>query len=354
MSTPSPAEKLNREITSLQTRLGQLQTSARLANTLDHLENVETTTKGLAARINSLRTQGYAFEKDLETRADALLKQWGSLYPTVKAQTNAQAANLQTSLRPLEAQMTQLGGLKNNLNAAAPVVASLGTNLKTLEDKVAAAERTVRGMYDKYNSDLNALTYQLGQVEWMMKQLGEASFQLLPSESGIMAVKAVWCKEVKERDDDPQGVLYLTDQRLLFEQKQEVATKKVLFIATEKQKVQDLKWELPVALLTDIKTSKQGMMKNEDHLDLFFGPGAAHQMVHVHIWQPVETWQSLLNKAKAREFDQTRAIQIDPSIAEKTKTIPAQCPSCGGHLPQTVLRGQDSLKCEFCGLVIRL
>ena len=47
--------------------------------------------------------------------------------------------------------------------------------------------------------------------------------------------------------DGVGGVLFLTDQRLLFEQKEEVVTKKVLFIATEKQKVQALAWEIPVA-----------------------------------------------------------------------------------------------------------
>ena len=41
-----------------------------------------------------------------------------------------------------------------------------------------------------------------------------------------MGVKAVWTKDGKEDKSDPEGTLYLTDQRLLFEQKEEVATKK--------------------------------------------------------------------------------------------------------------------------------
>ena len=46
-----------------------------------------------------------------------------------------------------------------------------------------------------------------------------------------MAVRATW---QKGGEDNPQGILYLTDQRLLFEQKQEIGAKKVLFITTEK------------------------------------------------------------------------------------------------------------------------
>jgi DNA-directed RNA polymerase subunit RPC12/RpoP len=169
-----------------------------------------------------------------------------------------------------------------------------------------------------------------------------------------MAVKAVWCPDVKERDDDPEGVLYLTDQRLLFEQKEEVATKKILFIATEKQKVQDLKWETPVALIEEIKPSKQGLLKNEDHLDIRFGEGASLESVHIHIWQECNEWVQLLNRAKTKDFDKTRAIAIDQAEVDKVKSAPSQCPSCGANITQVVLRGTESIKCEYCGYVIRL
>ena len=169
-----------------------------------------------------------------------------------------------------------------------------------------------------------------------------------------MAVKAVWCKDVKERNDDPEGVLYLTDQRLIFEQKEEVATKKILFITTEKKKVQELKWEIPVVLTDEVKPSKQGMLKNEDHLDIRFGEGATLESAHLHIWQEGTEWLQLLNKAKTKDFDKGRAVAIDQAEVEKVKAVPAQCPSCGANMGQVILRGQDSVKCEYCGFVIRL
>jgi len=47
-------------------------------------------------------------------------------------------------------------------------------------------------------------------------------------------------------------------------------------------------------------------------------------------------------------------VGIDQAEVEKVKSLPSQCPSCGGNLDQVVLRGQDSVKCEYCGYVIRL
>jgi hypothetical protein len=39
---------------------------------------------------------------------------------------------------------------------------------------------------------------------------------------------------------------------------------------------------------------------------------------------------------------------------DKVKAAPSQCPSCGGNINQVVLRGMDSLTCDYCGYVIRL
>ncbi len=109
-----------------------------------------------------------------------------------------------------------------------------------------------------------------------------------------------------------------------------------------------------MAVLDMVTTSKQGLMKNEDHIEIRFASGAPLEMAHLHIWQDCETWQALLNRAKAREFDKDRAVAIDQAALDKVKAAPSQCPSCGGNISQVVLRGQDSIKCEFCGFVIRL
>jgi DNA-directed RNA polymerase subunit RPC12/RpoP len=223
-----------------------------------------------------------------------------------------------------------------------------------LEDKAQSAENTVNGMYNSFSSQVSSLTGRLDEIDYLLTQLSEAKFSLLPTEGGIMAVKAIWCKNVKEQDDDPEGVLYLTDQRLIFEQKEEVATKKFLFITTETKKVQELKWEIPVKLVAEVKPSKEGLFKNEDHLDLRFAPGAAIESAHLHIWQEGNDWLQLINRAKTKDFDKGRAVAIDQAEVDKVKAAPSQCPSCGANIEQVVLRGQDNIKCEYCGFVIRL
>jgi hypothetical protein len=61
-----------------------------------------------------------------------------------------------------------------------------------------------------------------------------------------------------------------------------------------------------------------------------------------------------INRARSKFYDGDRAVAIDQGAVDKVKAAPAQCPSCGGNINQPVLRGQDSLTCEYCGFVIRL
>jgi hypothetical protein len=353
MTVPSPAEQFVNDLHSLQVKIGSLQQSARLSQSSDAIEDLQASVNGMTQRIASIRQRGYVFEKELEAQAGDFVVRWAQIYPSLVAQINQQSAALQAALRPIESQLAQLAGHQPDA-AARSILESLKASVNTFEEKANAAQNQIYGLYNSFNGQVSTVTSHLSEVEWMLTQIAEAKFTLLPTEGAIAAIKTVWCKDGKEDKDDPEGVLYLTDQRLLFEQKEEVVTKKILFIATEKQKVQELRWEVPVALLEEIKPSKQGMLKNEDHLDLRFGSGAALQTIHVHIWQDANAWLQLLNRAKTKDFDKTRAVAIDQAEVEKIRSVPARCPSCGGGLSQVVLRGQSEVKCQYCGFVIRL
>lgn len=354
MTTPSPAEQLASDISALQTRVGWMQDNVRLKNVQNAIEDLQTTLNNMPQRLVKLRAAGYVFEKYLEGQAAAFPQQWKGIHLPLLTQVNQQTASLQSSMRTIETKMTQLNGSRANISAARSLMSAIENEISMLEDKVRSAETTLNGMFDSFSSEVNSLDSHLNSIDYMLTQLAEAKFTLLPTEAGLHAVKAVWAKDVKERKEDPDGILFLTDQRLIFEQKEEIATKKFLFITTETQKVQELKWEIPVALVDQVTTSKQGLLKNEDHLDIRFKEGAPIETVHLHIWEECSEWLKLINRAKIRDFDKDRTVPIDQAVADKVKAIPSKCPSCGAILDQVVLRGQDSVKCEYCGFVIRI
>jgi outer membrane murein-binding lipoprotein Lpp len=354
MADKSLAEEVQSEIQSLQSTLGDLQSSVRLTDIRDRVEDLGSTVSGLDRRIESLREGGYAFEKELESQAKDLAREWNKIAPGLEREIEREANALDEALRPLESQLGLLAGDRGMPKSLSSRVKRLQSQVETLEDRVEAAEANVRGSYDQFSSSVDQLKSHLYQLEWMMTEISEASFDLLATESGLMAVKAVWAKEGKQTKADPEGVLYLTDQRLIFEQKEKVATKKVLFVATEKKLVQETLWRIPVVLVEEVKPRKEGFLNKDDYIELTFSKGAPYAKLHLHIWQRGDEWQALIQRAKAREFDNNRAIPIDEEVAERVKNAPTKCPSCNGAITQPILRGMESIHCEYCGDVIRL
>jgi len=354
MAEQSLAEQVQSEIKSLQSTLGDLQSSVRLTDIRDRVEDLGSTVSGLDRRIESLREGGYAFEKEMEGQAKDLVREWNKIAPGLEREIESEANILENALRPLESQLGLLAGERGMPSTLSSRVKRMQSQVKTLEGRVESAEENIRGRYDQYSSGVDQLKSHLYKLEWMMTEISEASFEMLATESGIMAVKAVWAKEGKQTKSDPEGVLYLTDQRIIFEQKEKVATKKVLFVTTKKKLVQETLWEIPVVLVEEVKPHKEGFLNKDDYLELTLASGAPFDILHLHIWQRGDEWQALIQRSKAREFDDNRAIPIDVKVAERVNNAPSKCPSCNGAITQPILRGMESINCEYCGDVIRL
>ncbi len=354
MSNQSLAEKVRSSIRNLSSDARELRRKVKLSDIRDEIEDLQNDVEGMPQRIKSLRERGYVFEANLENQAESFIERWEGIAPALQEQLSREARTLERIFRPLDKKITELAGQSGAPAALLPRANRLKSEVKSMKNRVKASEKSLRGGYDSFQDDVQKITEHLSEVEWMLNEFSEAKFDLLATEGAIMAVKAVWAKDGEERKNDPEGVLYLTDQRLLFEQKEKIVTKKVLFVPTKKELVQKLLWEAPVALIEEIKARKEGFLKKDDLIEVHFGGGAPFRKVYLHIWQSGDVWQVLLRRAKAKEFDRSRAVAIDKTEARKVKNAPTECPSCGATINQVVLRGMDRITCEYCGAVIRL
>ena len=354
-NTSSSAEQISSEINSLQRRVKSLQSQVRLADLQDRVEDLETNSAALGNRVEDLRTRGYLFEKNLEHQAKEQASQWAKIRPNVQQHLRRQTRLLEQDLRPIETEMTRLAARSRNPVAAKSLLQRLEPKVDMLEGKASAASNSISGLFDQYANQVSQFSTRLDKIDWMLTQLSEATFDLLPTEGGIAAVKATWIKGRKERDEDPKGLLYLTDQRVIFEQKQEIATKKVLFVTTDKEMVQEHLFDVPVAMIAKVKAFEKGFLGKEDHLEVTFESGAPLSSAHFHIFgQDSDYWQGLIGRVKEKEFDKDRAVEIDQEQVDKVRAVPSNCPSCGAPITETVLRGMETLSCQFCGHVIRL
>ncbi len=354
-SGPNPADQLRSQLSLLNMEFENLQKAVRLAGVKDEISDLENRLTGFPARITKLRALNYVFDKTLDSRAEALLTRWKEIRPKVDAEISSQSQRLMLELPQAQSSVTMVNSLANNPANALAQLPNARARVDSLKSAAEAAERTVKGLFDAFSNEAWQFGKEIDRIERMIELLAQASFTLTPVEAALAAVKAVWAPNGKEDKDDPEGVFFLTDQRILFEQREEIATKKVLFIATEREKVQKLLWEVPLALVEKAVASKQGILKNQDFLDLQLATGAPYPRATLHLdGMDSNEWVGLINRARTGEFDQNRAVPVDAAAVEKARSAPTQCPTCGGAITKPVLRGQDSLTCDFCGVVIRL
>jgi hypothetical protein len=355
VTLPNSAEQINADYSALQSTVSSLQEKVHMSEARSALAELDAKIKSLPQTIANLRSRKYAFDAVLESKAVDLLQRWAGVKPGVDLFIQQQTVQLETAIQPIEARMSYIAGQLSNPEYASGVVREVQAQASNLESKVSGAVSTASGMYSALSNQYYELDKHIDALNYTLDQIDQACFKMMAAESIIMAIKATWTRDGKEDRDDPQGNLYLTDQRLVYEQKQEVATKKVLFITTEKKMVQQVLFEAPIALVCDVKGSKQGLFKNEDYLDLTFAAGAPVKSAQFHIFgQDFKNWIELVNRACAHDFDKDRVIAPDRAEVEKIKAAPTVCPNCGGALPKVILRGQDTITCEFCGHVIRL
>ena len=211
MANETSSAKLKSHLQDLNSSLRDMQSSARLTDLRDRVEDLGGSISGLDQRILALRNKGYDFTKG-----------WADIAPGIEREISREASSLARSLSPLESKLAELSGAGGAPALLLPKAERLKAEVENLEGRIKAVEENIRGAYDQFQSDVSKFEYHLGRLEWMVTELSEASFQLLAAESGIMAVKEVWAREGKQTKEDPEGVLYLTDQRLIFEQKEKV------------------------------------------------------------------------------------------------------------------------------------
>ena len=193
---------------------------------------------------------------------------------------------------------------------------------------------------------------QVEQIRWLLDQVDEASFQLYPAEDPVAACRAQYMETKKE---GPEGVLYLTDERLIFEQKEEIATKKILFITTDKETVQEFIFAVAIGQIEEIRASDKGFMGRKEMLELRFAPEADLSGATLRLLGAEnEKWAGLIGRVKSGEIAKERTRPEDEAVVEAVRAAPTKCPTCGATLDVAVVRGMREITCEYCGTVIRL
>ncbi len=336
-------------VAALRRKYGELQQSIAMEDVTRNLGSVATDIAGLPGDIAGLRERGYAFAGYLERKTDVLKEQWDAVQQQVRSAVNQEIARVQ-------GQFSAIGALWATLDAQwgdkgkEQVYGQIDRAISDVENAVKAARSRIEGMYGAVPGNVSQTQTQIRQIERYLQQADEATVSWKPTEAIFMVHEAEWAQTGKGKQD-PDGLLYLTDQRLIFEQKEKVGGR----FGMGGEKVQQVLFEVPVGAITEVKAEDKGLFGGKDLIHLKMGSGDyAETTFEVKSGGIDSKWYAgQLNRVITGEIEKERAIPVDAAAAEAVSSAPTACPTCGATLP-SVTRGMTELACEYCGTVVRL
>lgn len=344
-------------ISQLERRAQELQQSGLLSSVRDALEDLDTQITHLPAKLSELRTKGYMFKSYLETNAQSIRADWPTLRNQVQREIDNRVRDLAEDLRRAENAVRSLIAYKGKaLALAESALTRAESELDSVQRRVDAANSAVNGMFDRKKADVSQLVREIDRcLEWL-SWADKASFGFQPGEALVEATKGQWLQDGDK--EGPKGILFLTDRRIIFEQREKVAKKKVLFITTASEEVQEVKWEAPLGALTEAAASeaRKALVLKRELLTLKFKPPATIREVLVELsGADSDAWRALINRVLAGDIETERvAGAAQPAGQQAAVSAPSKCPSCGATLDVQVVKGMSAIKCPFCGTNIPL
>jgi hypothetical protein len=344
-------EAARQQLDTLSSHLATLQQAASLSDVYADLDETESTLAFLPGEIANLRTQGYVFANYLEHKADVLAQQWANVRQQVTAAITQHASALQTSVSEAEQ------ALQMAYSSGGAGIARAQSAIQQLESKVSAAQRAIEAMYKTIDDNVTQLMQQIERIQWVLDQAREASFPFYEGEDFVSACRA---KYFERPEESMTGILHLTTDRIIFERKEEVATKKFLFITTEKQTVHEFIFDELVGHIEQVKASQKGFLGGREALEILFAPDADIAEAQLELLNADnDEWMRLIDKVRRGEIERER---VQPEGAEPTaeapaiqvSQVPTRCTNCGAALTAPVVRGMREITCEYCGMIYRL
>ena len=341
------SDEIQREKDEVLKQYSELQQAVTLSDLLETITDTTTAVTELPARIKALRDRGYAFAGYLEGKADILAKQWEAIANDARRVARQKTTDLTNDLNEIEDKATNLTNAqgiaaKTYINQVEPVI-------KRIKSDVEAATKQIQSTCGEIPNNVQQTKTQIESIETYLQLAEEASFKLNAAECVFMAVEAEW----EDHKDKPDGIFFITDQRVIMEQKEK--TGKMLGMFGGKMQHQVL-WEAPIGSIDEVSHENKGLFGGVDLIHLKMGAGSQFAKLSLEVKGGIkaEWFAAQLKRASTGGLEKERGLKVDEALIDAIANAPTICPVCGATFDDPIVAGMTQIKCKYCGGVTRL
>ena len=155
-STPLPLiPQITTEANALQSSLNDLQRRSTFADLLDEVMDLDKEVSKVTSLLESARSKGYAFQKDLDDTIYRTADQWQTARENALNRIPQQVQVMQNNLWPLQNQLQQVNASLTNPASARPLIARTQSQINNLLSTVGQIESNIRSSYAEVESNVS-------------------------------------------------------------------------------------------------------------------------------------------------------------------------------------------------------
>jgi hypothetical protein len=244
-----------------------LKSSVTEQSLLSDVSSTATQIQDLPKKLQDIRQRGYAYAADLEQKIADLTQRWREAEEEARYRGQRRSHRISWDLEDMQHILDRLAGADSATMQA--YLSRLSDELNRVKNEIDTAKKQIAEPTGDIPTQVRELADRVSTIDDYMKRVIEASFPFQPDEKVYMAVEAEWKKTSNDKEN-PDGVFYVTNKRLIMEQKE----KKGGFVGIGGQKVQGLAWEAPISSVQSVSSEKKGMFGNIDLIHIHFNAGS--------------------------------------------------------------------------------
>jgi hypothetical protein len=317
----------------MNSRLHRARTEAN--NIPRYVQNLDNEIMNLKRRISDIRSQNYVYLRELEREYSELAEKWDPRKVSIESEVNQKVDSFIHKLDSIENQLTPQVGYS--------ALKSMEPEARELEVYLDQVRFLVNAQLEEYEQEERRIQNKVFVAENTMDNLSSTVINWLQGENPVISVEAYIL------DTGERGVLTLTNNRIIFEEEKEIVLKRTLFIATQKKKLKEVRLEKPIGTVDTITKGRVGLLKGSGAY-VTFKPSAGLSELKIDLNdRDVENLISFFGMIDSGHFDQEQ--NRDP---EKLRDEMIRCPFCNAPYGEAIYRGQNTLRCVYCGTSFKI
>ncbi len=298
--TDSPHAAFSREIDRVRTEVQILDVHSRFRAQLSALERLEESVYRLPSRLQVLHDRKVLYRREIGQEVVRMT----TLLRAALKETHARAERWQ---QQMQGELLTLQYMIEEMEAApqGEALARVVARLEASREQATRGAAEIESVFSALIPDVAELEQRVKRLEWAAEALAQATFRL---RAGEVLVDASRATTAVGRGEVAEGVLFLSDQRLLFERRQQLPRGPRFLPFRRTRQVEMLLLDEPLAQIVQVDVGRPlGSATADDTLNIKFVPEVSTRKFCFDLGGYQGLWRELIETARTREREARHA-----------------------------------------------